>query len=107
MFTVNGHTWHIMSVKPNDSILIRDDGIITLAVTDRATKTIYINNTLNYDKFRKVLLHELTHVYVFEYGLRFGLRQEERMADFIAVYGTRIIQTLDSIIDLQNGFKWG
>lgn len=96
-FYVNGNVWKLEFVNPNDEVLINDEGIYTLGVTDNNVKTVYINNRLNSYMYRKVLSHEITHVVIFESGINFDRDTEEIIADFIASYGTDVINIIDSV----------
>lgn len=96
-FYVNGNVWKLEFVNPNDPVLINDDGVYTLGVTDNNVKTVYINNRLNGYMYRKVLSHEITHLFIFESGLTFDRQTEEVIADFIASYGTEVISIIDRV----------
>ena len=99
-FTVNGNTWKIQYEKPNGKNLLRSDGTLTLAVCDNNYKTIFMNKNLRGYMFDKVLCHELTHVYAFEFNYITDLETEEIIADFLSLFGRRIIYLLDDIIGI-------
>lgn len=91
MFNINGVEWRILAVPPLDGTLYRSDGSLSVAACDNATKTIYINNTLEGDFLRKVLCHEIVHAAMFSYNVIVSIEQEELLADLIATYGDEII----------------
>lgn len=91
MFNINGVEWWILAVPPFDGTLYRSDGSLSVAACDNATKTIYINNTLDGDFLRKVLCHEIVHAAMFSYNVIVSIEQEELLADLIATYGDEII----------------
>lgn len=99
-FTVNNQEWEIVYCKSNSDELRRSDGSITLAVTDNNTKCIYVNNKLNGYIFDKVLGHELTHVFAFEFGYYIPIDVEEIVADFMSLYGRKIIYLLDDLMEM-------
>lgn len=97
MFTINGCTWHIKFVNPNNKILKRSNNTYSVGVTDDATKTIYLSKQI-YGKFlKKVLTHEITHCAMFSYNVKLSLEQEEIVADIISTYGSQIIRITNNI----------
>lgn len=99
MFIVNGMRWDLQFVSPNSSMLKRSDGSITLGVTDNSLKTIFINKNLYGEKLKKVVCHELTHVFAFEYNYSVDLKTEEIIADFMSLFGRDIIYLADDIMN--------
>ena len=98
-FTVNNQVWKIMFVNPSNRNLRRSDGSITLGMTDNNTNTIYINNRLNNYLTRKVISHELCHCFCFSYDVYMPIDEEERLADWISLYGTELVYLLDNLIN--------
>lgn len=99
MFVVNGENWNLSPVEPHSANLRRSDNTITFGVTDNNVKTIYINNRLPQKMFYKILCHELTHVFSFEYGLIIPIETEEIIADFMSLYGRDIIYLADDLLN--------
>ena len=97
-FTVNNNIWYLEFVKPNSRYLMRSDNSITLGMTDNNVKTVYINNRLNDYMKDKVLCHELTHVFAFEFDYYMDIDTEEIVADFMSLYGRDIVYLLDDLI---------
>ena len=97
-FTVNNNIWQLQFVKPNSRYLMRSDNSITLGMTDNNVKTVYINNRLNDYMKDKVLCHELTHVFAFEFDYYMDINTEEIVADFMSLYGRDIVYLLDDLI---------
>lgn len=98
--TVNNHKWELLFVNPNDERLVRSDGAYTLGVTDNISKTVVINNRLSEYMTTKVLSHELTHVYSFEYDYKMDMKTEEIVADFISLYGKSIVFMTSDIMEI-------
>lgn len=98
MFQVNGQTWQIRAVRALDDRLMRSDGSVTVGVTDNNDKTIYISELLGGTFLDRVICHELTHVFSFEYNLDIPIETEEIIADFMSLYGRDIIYLADSIM---------
>ena len=99
-FIVNNQEWELEFVKPNSKELMRSDGSITIGMTDNNKKTVFINNKLKGRLKDKVLCHELTHVFAFEYDYEIPIEVEEIVADFMSLYGRDIIYLLDEIMEI-------
>ena len=99
-FEVNNNKWKLEFVKPNSRKLMRSDGSITIGMTDNNVKTVYINNRLNQYLTDKVICHELTHVFAFEFDYDIPLDVEEIVADFMSLYGRDIIYLLDDLTEI-------
>lgn len=97
-FIVNNQEWDLVFVKPNSKNLMRSDGSITIGMTDNNKKTVYINNRLNEYLTDKVICHELTHVFAFEFDYFMDIQTEEIVADFMSLYGRRIVYLLDDLV---------
>lgn len=97
-FIVNNQEWKLRFVKPNSKELMRSDGSITLGMTDNNVKTVFVNNRLNDYMTDKVICHELTHVFAFEFDYYMDIETEEIVADFMSLYGRNIILLLDDLI---------
>lgn len=100
---INGIKWTILAVDPHDESLYRKDGSLSIGACDNETKTIYINNTLQGEKLKKVLCHEVTHAAMFSYQIFLDLSQEELLADLIATYGEEIIIVTNKIFQKIKG----
>ena len=106
VFTVNNQQWEIVYCRPNDDNLRRSDGSITFAVTDNNTKCIYMNKNLRGYMFDKVLCHELTHVYAFEFEYNVDVETEEIIADFLSLFGRQIVYLLDDLMEILKRAIW-
>lgn len=95
---INGLSWKVRFVPPTHPMLLTPSLTYALGVCDKPTQTIYINETLSQRKMKKVLIHELTHAFVFSYGEIFSYDDEERLADFVSKYAQKIIKKSQSII---------
>lgn len=97
-FTVSNQKWNLVFVNPNNNNLKRSDGSITIGMTDNNEKTVYVNNRLNEYLTDKVICHELTHVFAFEFDYFMDIQTEEIVADFMSLYGRRIVYLLDDLV---------
>lgn len=97
MITINGIGWIVKFVHPWDDMLIREDGVRTLGMCDRDTKTIYLAENLEGSMLKKVICHELVHAAMFSYNVYLSFEQEEIIADIIATYGEEIINITNKV----------
>lgn len=98
MFIVNNCIWKITFVPMGNRKLIRSDGSFTVGVTDNSDKTIYLSANLQGAFLKKVLSHEVTHVFCFEYGVALDIETEEILADFISLYGSDIVYLVEELL---------
>lgn len=102
-FEMNGVTWAVRRVAPDDPVLVDRTGTLTVATTDPVTHEVCVDRTLRGEFLSRVLVHELGHCALFSYGLIDGLRRmvrpaywdeaEEWVCNFLADYGTRVLET--------------
>lgn len=97
-FTINNIKWNIAFVNPNDEILMRSDGSVTVGVTDRDTCCVYISNAIFGTFFEHVLCHELCHCVCMSWNIYMQLDDEEKLCNFMADHGKEIIYLLDDLL---------
>lgn len=97
-FEVNGNTWKIIYCNPSSKNLMRSNKTYTLGVCDNGEKTIFLSDRLSGKLLDKVLCHELTHVYCFEFNYAIDIATEEIVADFMSLFGRDIIYLADEIM---------
>ena len=73
MILINNIHWKLAFVAPNFPLLQTRSGDYTLGACDNLTRTIYINNTIQGELFKKVLCHEITHAAMFSYNVDLSL----------------------------------
>lgn len=98
MFCINGIEWNIVFVNANSSDLMRSNGTITVGMTDNNTKSIYLSNKLKGTFLRRVMAHELCHAFCFSYDVYMPIDEEERLADWISLYGSDLVYLLDDLM---------
>ena len=98
-FEVNGSLWKIVYCNPSSQNLMRSDNTYTLGVCDNPQKTIFLSDRLSGKLLDKVICHELTHVYCFEFNYAMDIQTEEIVADFMSLFGRDIIYLADEIMD--------
>lgn len=98
MFEINGIRWNIEFVPVTSAALTRSDGSQSLAVTDANTSTVYISNRVHGAFLRRVMAHELCHVFCMSYNIHMPIEQEEYLADWISLYGAELVYVLDDLM---------
>lgn len=93
-FYMNGLRWNVRWTNPNDPILVDRTNVLTVAVTDPDTMTIYLSNQLRGSFLTTVVLHELSHAMMISYGYleqihryckkQYWIEMEELIANLIA-----------------------
>src|SRR5699024_12652708 len=66
-FYMNGDWWSVRWTDPTDPILVDRTNVLTCAVTDPQTMTIYLSNKLSGEFLTRVVLHELSHAMMYSY----------------------------------------
>lgn len=64
--------------------------------TDYVDRTIHVLETLKQEQWQRVVIHELTHAFVWSFIPNTKV-DEEFMADFIGIYGFDIFNALNEI----------
>lgn len=95
---INNNEWNLIPLNYSDDRLKRSDNVSVLGVCDNNVKTIYINDRLSDSMKERVLLHEITHIFCFEYQLNLDIDTEEILCDFMATYGRDVISVVDGIL---------
>lgn len=98
MFEINGIQWEIVWVNPKSQELHRTDGSLTVGMTDWNDRCVYLSDKLRGGFLRKVIAHELCHCFCFSYDVYIPIEEEERLADWVATYGTDLIYLLDDLM---------
>lgn len=108
---MNGIHWVLEYVNPFNPFLIDRTGRLTLATTDPITKRVYVSNGLRGSMLRKVVMHELAHCALVSYDLLDDLHRivrpgclleaEERLCNFIAEYGLKIIRISSDLTEVK------
>ena len=98
MFKINGIEWNIVFTSDYSDDLTRSDGSITVGVTDNDKKCIFLSKSLKGAFLRKVLAHEMVHCFCFSYDVYMPIEEEERLADWVSLYGTDLVYLLDDLL---------
>jgi len=107
-FYMNGLRWRVRFTYPTDRVLVDRTNVLTCAVTDPETMTIYLSNKLRGEFLTRVVLHELSHAMMYSYHYldeihryckkRYWIEMEELIANLIADRAYEIFQRAYDIV---------
>lgn len=107
-FFVNRHLWRVKYVHPNSKCLIDRTGKLRVATTDPSVNTIFLSTSLNEDFLKRVIIHEMTHVVLWEYNIishikkyckpQYRIDMEEEICNILAEYGEMVFRIAYSVI---------
>lgn len=97
-FEINGVKWNIVFVPSYSDRLKRSDGSKTVGVAFLEETTIYLSNRLKGAFLRRVTAHELVHAFCLSYSIFMSIDEEERLADWVATYGSELVYLLDDLM---------
>lgn len=99
-FDIVGQKWIIQVVDSHDPHMVAD-GAVCRGCTWVGQSAIYMSNELTDRTFKRVLLHELVHAYLFATQMSVpDAFNEEQLCDFFAIYS-------EKILDLSNKIEQG
>ena len=97
MIRIVDSLWNVVYVSPYDSVLLKNGTKYTLGCCDNNVRTIYIACNLSKCENKIVLVHELTHAFMFELWINIPYEQEERVCNLVAEYGEDIFDIVDML----------
>lgn len=102
---INGFEWEVVFTSSAKD-LMRSDGSLTFGVTDRNVMCIYLSSSLKGSLLRKVLLHELTHAFIFSYGYYLTIDEEEFICSFMDCYAYDLVSLTNNLLCMGIGIKY-
>lgn len=96
MIHINGYEWKIEFTDKEQDLIV--NGTVRLGVADRNERKIYLYSGLYGKMLRKVLIHELTHAWLFSYGYRLDRETEEMLCSFLDSHAEDILSNADFLI---------
>ena len=113
-FEINGNLWKIKFVKSTSKYLIDRTSTLRVATTDPSLNTIFLSDRISGSFLKRVLIHEITHVVLWEYDIiskiqeycypQFAIAMEEEICNILADYGEIVFQNAYSILG-ENAMK--
>jgi len=97
---INNLHWNIDWVEQDSSTLDCEGTEQVCGITYRTKCHIFINNNLPLDLMKRTIAHELTHAYIWSYGLmQFENFNEENVCDFMESFGSKIMKQTKKVLD--------
>lgn len=100
-FKINEDTWNIEFKNKQEMLEIykieyEDDAYFVFGITNKPLHEIYINQDMKIEQRIKTLKHELTHCYIWEYGLYNAPNfNEEMVCDLVSSINDFINETVE------------
>lgn len=87
-FKINNDNWEIREIN-KDKIRelwqkISGEDTVVFGITVKTSQIIFINDAICEQQKIKTLKHELTHCYIWEYGLYYADADEETICEIVA-----------------------
>lgn len=97
LFDIVDQEWTIRVVDSHDPHMIAD-GSVCRGCTWVGQSVIYMSNELTDRTFKRVLLHEMVHAYLFATQMSVPYTfNEEQLCDFFAIYSEEILDFANMI----------
>ncbi len=90
--------WQVHIVESSSSILNETDGTKCLGKCNFARNEIHVADNLNETIFIRTLLHEITHIVIYQFLLGKENFSQEEICEFVASYYDLIKDILNEII---------
>ena len=107
-FAINGSLWNVETVPQTSSYLIDRTNEYRVATTDPELHRIFLSDELYGDFKKRVLIHEITHVVLWEYGIidriavycypEYRIAMEEEICNVLADYGEIVFNAAYKIL---------
>lgn len=97
---VNTLTWKFVNIE-GDSSTLDIEGVQCFGITDPFTQTVYLRSDVSAEMYRQTLIHELTHVFTFSYGVHLMADEltEESVCDFNGAHLDEIYRLANEIME--------
>ena len=97
LFDIVDQEWTIRVVDSHDPHMVAG-GSVCRGCTQVGQSAIYMSNELTDRTFKRVLLHELVHAYLFATQMSVpDAFNEEQLCDFFAIYSEKILDLANKI----------
>lgn len=94
-FYLNGLRWKVRII--NDDPISDDGENVVMGKTDFVKLEIVLDGRLDYVRFRRTAIHELTHAVAYSHSVNIEQATEEQIADFVGTYHDIIHELADLI----------
>ena len=102
-FKINGQNYKVFFVNSDDEKLYLEGQRIGKSYL--LDGEIYIDKTLNDYYMKKVLIHEVTHAFLYNYGFSQVQFDKEVICDFLEYHAENIINQVEEILQKYKKYK--
>ena len=97
---INGITWKIIGTSAGDEAFDANEGEEVMGITWFTKGEIYlVVDNISSELLYRTIKHELTHAFLFSYGINKEELTEEEVCNFVEVYAEDIIKKANSIFN--------
>lgn len=107
-FVINNSIWRVITVSADSEYLWDRTGNLTVATTDPKEHCIFVSSAIYGEFLIRVLIHEMTHVVLWEYKIidkihmyclpEYRIPMEEEICNILADYGRMVYETAYMIL---------
>lgn len=98
-----GNMNYLIKVVDSDNKMLIMGDYYKLGVCHKDLNEIYLANNMKPEMFKRVLIHELTHAFIFVCGMEQVKWEEENIADFVEAHLLEIYEIYQKVLgDLLN-----
>lgn len=95
---INGITWKVFGTSADDEAFNAEEGEEVMGITWFTKGEIYlVTENISSELLYRTIKHELTHAFLFSYGINKETLTEEEVCNFVEVYAEDIIKKANSI----------
>lgn len=97
---INGSEWEVLWVKKSNDKLVLDNERC-LGITYFDEKCIYLNKGLSEKSFRKTVVHEFVHAFLYSYGIDLQNTNEdveEIVCEFVENHYRKILKLTSKVV---------
>lgn len=100
-FKVNNLTWQMEYVDA-DKVSMNHEGDIYFGLTEYVPQKISIRTQMSAELTREAVIHELTHCFLFSYGIEGGENfDEESACRFMGAHADSIVKLADKFMNMR------
>ena len=97
LIKINDFKWQVQFAdRDNERLVLNGDKCLGVTYFDELQ--IFLSNDMADELCKQTIIHELTHAFIFSYGIHLHTDDEEAVCDFIGAYLLKIYDLTNKII---------
>lgn len=98
LIKINDLKWQVQFAdRDNERLILDDDKCLGVTYFDELQ--IFLSNDMPDELCKQTIIHELTHAFIFSYGIHLHSDDEEGVCDFVGTYLSKIYDLTNKIIE--------